>query len=86
MLYKSSRGYRPVASAPFPWQHGQRYELNLKVEGSKLVGWISNGPELIWDDEESPYLHGQIGLSNFGGCHTLFDGVALNPLEKIPTT
>ena len=86
VLYKNSRGYHPVASAPFRWQHSQKYELNLKVENQKLVGWITGGPELVWEDEEAPYLNGQIGLSNFGGCHTRFDSVALNPLGKISTT
>ena len=77
VLYKNSRGYQTVASAPFRWEHGQSYELNLKVEGSKLVGWITGGPELVWQDEESPYLHGQIGLSNFDGCHTRYESVTL---------
>ena len=86
VLYKNSHGYQPVASAPFPWEHGQSYELNLKVENQNLTGWITGGPELAWEDEESPYLNGQIGLSNYPGCHTRYESVALNPLGKISTT
>ena len=79
VLYKNDHGYQPVASTPFQWRHGQSYGLSLRVDGNRLVGSIGGGPELTWWDEETPYLNGQIGLSNFAGCHTRYDAVEIHP-------
>ncbi len=74
----NASGYCPLASAPFAWEQGQSYTLNLKVEGPALTGWVEGGPRLEWIDEERPYLSGQIGLGNFGGCHTRYDWVGVS--------
>lgn len=79
VMYKNDRGYRVVARVPFTWGHGQPYELELSGEGNRLSARIYGGPRIEWVDEDSPYLNGQIGLSNFGGCHTRFDQVAIRP-------
>ena len=75
VLYKNDGRYRTVAEAPFAWQPGQRYRLTLAVRGKRLEGSVENGPRLQWQDDETPYLQGQIGLSNFCGCHTAFEDV-----------
>ena len=75
VLYKNDGQYRPVAEAPFAWQAGRRYRLSLSARGVKLEGAVKDGPRLAWQDEEAPYLQGQIGLSNFTGCHTAYEDV-----------
>ena len=78
-LYKNDHGYTPVASAAFAWQHGQSYELALRVEGNRLHASATGGPELEWTDDgpdgTRPYLQGQIGVSNFAGCHTRYEAI-----------
>jgi ADP-ribosylglycohydrolase len=79
VLYKNHHGYQPVASAPFEWQHNQEYVLNIKAESNRFSAWVQDGPQLEWEDQNNPYLHGQIGLSNFEGCHTRFEKVSISP-------
>ncbi len=79
VLYKNDKGYQTVSEAPFAWDHHNSYELNLKVKGSHLSAWVSGGPGLEWRDDERPHLNGQIGLSNFPGCHTRYEQVSIFP-------
>ncbi|NOZ29960.1 MAG: ADP-ribosylglycohydrolase family protein [Chloroflexi bacterium] len=74
-LYKNLRGYRPLGSAAFGWKHGESYELHFTVEENRLTAWVTDGPQLTWSDDDDPYLKGQIGLSNFAGCHTRYEAV-----------
>jgi hypothetical protein len=79
ILYKNEQGYKPVAKVPFPWQHGATYRLSLAAQGNKLIALVQGGPTMEWTDEHNPYLAGQIGLSNFNGCHTRIEAVAITP-------
>lgn len=78
ILYKNNDGYTPVASAAFAWKHGQSYELAMQVEGNHLRAWVTGGPELSWTDPVAPFLRGQIGVSNFTGCHTRFEAIRVH--------
>ena len=78
VLYKNNGQYTPVAEAPFTWQHGRRYRLTLSAQGNRLEGSVENGPRLVWQDDEAPYLHGQIGLSNTTACHTAYEDVRIS--------
>jgi hypothetical protein len=64
-----------LAEAPFAWQHGHPYRLTLAATGNRLLGGVEGGPQLQWQDDEGPYIEGQIGLSNFAGCHTAYEDV-----------
>ena len=82
-LYKNEGGYHQVASAAFPWRHGESYTLTVKAKGTRLTAWAS-GPEgkssLEWADLGArPYLNGQIGLSTWHGSHTEFRSVFICP-------
>jgi len=77
-LYKKEKTYRLKATAPFAWRLGRRYDLWLEAAGDTLRGGVQGGPTLVWRDER-PYRHGQIGLSNFAGCHTAFQRVEVGP-------
>lgn len=79
-LYKNDRGYNLIDSIPLDWKHNQSCKLTLKVQAATLTGWIDDGPHLQWTDE-SPYNSGQIGLSNFSGCHTCYESVAVQPID-----
>lgn len=77
VLYKNEPGapYRPLAEAPLPWRHGEPYELFLEADRGCLLAGVNGGPQLEWEDSDRPYGHGQIGLSNFAGCHTRYEEV-----------
>lgn len=78
VVYKNRGEYHPVAGVSFPWRHGQSYRLTVVAVGSRLRVWVDDAPLLAWTDADAPYLHGQIGLSNFAGCHTRFERVEVS--------
>jgi ADP-ribosylglycohydrolase len=80
VLYKKAGGYRPVAEAPFEWALGRSYEIVVVARGSHLEVALDGAPLLSWRDEDAPYLRGQIGLSNFAGCRTAYEEVAVSPV------
>jgi len=77
-LYKNAQGYRPMATVPFAWEHGRSYEISVTAQGNCLTVQVGGETLLTWADEGSPYLHGQIGLSNFAGCHTRYEDVHIH--------
>ncbi len=81
VLYKNAGGYRPVAEADCPWEHGQRYRLEVEATGAEIAAAVNGRPLLRWLDRETPYLHGQVGLSVFGGCHAVYERVAVTCRE-----
>ncbi|MCG2767476.1 MAG: hypothetical protein L6435_03740, partial [Anaerolineae bacterium] len=77
-LYKNAQGYRPVASVPLAWEHGRSYKISVIAQGNCLTVQVGGETLLAWADEDSPYIHGQIGLSNFAGCHTRYEDVQIH--------
>ena len=78
VLYKNQRGYRPLAGAFLAWQHGRRYTLSLAAKGNHLLASVDGRVVLEWVDTDRPYLGGQVGLSNFQGCHTRYEHVRVD--------
>ncbi|MBN8638718.1 MAG: hypothetical protein J0M07_25615, partial [Anaerolineae bacterium] len=80
-LYKKQKIYRMVVSAPFVWSCGQGYKLSILAWGNHVyaTATASDGTEqtIEWQDRDSPYLNGQIGLSTWHGSHTRFTSVYL---------
>lgn len=81
-LYKNHRGYQPQASASFAWTPNETYELHLKVAGEQVEGWVTDGPRLTWQDPDTPFRHGQIGLANFPACHTRYEWLMVEGREN----
>jgi hypothetical protein len=77
-LYKNDRGYQPVASVDFQWHLHETYSLALTARGSRLLAQVNGEPVMEWVDEEAPFLWGQIGLSNFAGCHTRYEYIEIS--------
>jgi hypothetical protein len=77
VIYKNAGGYVEVAEASFPWQHGQRYRLRVQAQGPALTASVNDQAEVRWADPGPGLLRGQIGLSNFAGCHTRFEGLSV---------
>lgn len=80
-LHKNTGGYHEVASAHFPWAHGQRVRLTVTAIGEEFVIAADDQPILRWRDADAPYLNGQIGLGNGAGCHTRFERVVVEGIE-----
>lgn len=81
-LYRKDGAYQQVAAAPFAWQHGKAYHLQVQAQGALLTATVTDGDQtaaLRWTDDAAPYLHGQIGLSTWYGSHTRYLKVAVSP-------
>jgi ADP-ribosylglycohydrolase len=79
-LYKNEKGYRLITQVPFQWSHGASYTLWVQASRNRIQGGVidaaSGAIQLIdWHDDDHPYLNGQIGLSNFAGCHTRYESI-----------
>ncbi|MBP8125007.1 MAG: ADP-ribosylglycohydrolase family protein [Caldilineaceae bacterium] len=77
-LYKKTGAYREIAGATFAWRHGQRYRFQVLLNGPEISVVVDGRPLILWTDTDAPYLHGQIGLSTFGGSHTRYERVAVS--------
>ncbi len=74
-LYKKTRKNQAVASAAFVWRMGESVRLKLTVRGNRLIAEVDGCGQhqrLAWNDDESPYLNGQIGLACWHGSHTAY--------------
>lgn len=80
-IVKNCCGYSVVSSCPFDWKHGQDYKLEVKVQGSTITAKCDD-KELIFKDEESPYLSGQIGLAVRNGSRMTVKSIKVEPLKK----
>ena len=77
LLKKQDGDLKEMASIPFDWELEQSYQIEVLTEGNvfnmKLKDTI-----LTWEDKDSPYLHGQVGLLSGAGCHTCFEKLQLS--------
>lgn len=82
VLYKKNETHRLVAAAPFAWTHGEVYRLRIATASDQLTATATapDGTEqaIIWRDDNTPYLHGQIGFSVWDGGHTAFRWVKVH--------
>ncbi len=82
VLYKKEDGlYVEKASQPFNWSADGIYQINIAVEGNRIMVKILDQeiPVISWVDETDPYLTGMIGLTNFSGCHTAYETITVEP-------
>ncbi len=81
-LYKKAGGYTRLKTLQFGWRHGETYCLSLRAEDTMLIGVIiaSDGrtQTLSYQDDDAPYLHGQIGVSTWQGGHSAFRRVRVH--------
>ncbi len=82
MIYKNSGGYVEVASMPYPWRHGNRYEITVTAVGDLITVTTADGSELVWRDERAPYLAGMIGLSTFAGSHSCCTDLHVTGIDR----
>jgi len=85
VLYKNQGKYMPVASIAFTWEYGRAYEFTITVWRNRLTLSVGGRPLLTWEDHDNPYLRGQIGFSNFAGCHTRYEKATIKGVDDIAT-
>jgi len=73
-------GYETVASAPFPWELQRTHALAVEVEGSRMSGFVDGEQVLQWEDTDSPWEAGCVGLGLVNG-RTVFTRAMLRPIE-----
>jgi ADP-ribosylglycohydrolase len=83
-LYKKNRDYQVVQSTELQWEHGQRYQLSVSVDGNKFDATVEGSgvsATLSWVDD-TPLLNGQIGLGTWYGSHTAYHSLEVSSVEK----
>jgi ADP-ribosylglycohydrolase len=82
-LYKKDRSYEPVATAAFAWQHGEIYQLTVRVQSNQLEAIVQGQNQsvtLTWQDDSSAYQTGQVGLGTWHNSHSAYHSLAVRPL------
>ncbi|NGP45702.1 hypothetical protein G4V62_12325 [Bacillaceae bacterium SIJ1] len=69
-LYKNDVGYQVLANEDYEWQVGKKYLLKVRAIDQEFTVYVNDERILQFTDNDSPYLTGQIGFSNFHGSHT----------------
>jgi len=81
VLLKNSRsGLQPLAEAPFAWQAGRKYTIEVCAEGGRITASVQ-GITLTAVDDARQYLTGSIGLAVRGGSHLCCTGIEVRPLK-----
>ena len=68
-LLKNENGYRTLAETAFKWDHGQEYKISVHVKADMLTVAVDDCTRLSFQDTDSPYMEGAIGLSVQNGSH-----------------
>lgn len=71
-LYKNENGYRRLASVDFNWKLDNSYNIQVEANENRYRIFVDNQFVLTYEDQDSPYLTGQIGFSNLNASHTHF--------------
>jgi hypothetical protein len=69
-LLKNDHGYRELASANYPWLLDQSYLIAVEARENRFIISVDGKALLETEDNENPYLSGQIGVCNSHGSHT----------------
>ncbi|MFC3746932.1 ADP-ribosylglycohydrolase family protein [Paenibacillus sp. GCM10012306] len=72
-LYKNNNGYTELAAVDFPWVIDQSYQIGVEAIGNRFSIFANGDKILEFEDEESPYLTGQIGFANFQASRTEYE-------------
>ena len=77
---KNGQGYREVASASLPWELQRTYTLAVEVKGNQMTGLVDGRQVLQWEDVESPWKAGCVGLGLRNG-RTMYYRASLQPVD-----
>lgn len=69
VLYKNVNGYTALKSIDFHWTIGNEYTFKVEVKSNKITVSSNDTALLIYEDNDNPYLKGQIGVSLQNGSH-----------------
>ncbi|MEA4893782.1 MAG: ADP-ribosylglycohydrolase family protein [Oscillospiraceae bacterium] len=80
ILKNTRRGLQRLSEAPFDWQKGTEYTIEVIAEGSRITARVKD-VTLIVVDKERPYLEGFIGLAVRDGSHLCSTRIEVCPIK-----
>ncbi|SFM38786.1 ADP-ribosylglycohydrolase [Paenibacillus sp. 1_12] len=69
-FYKNENGYKELAASELKWEHDRNYRISVEAVGNRFTVSVDGQRVLQVEDNDNPYISGQVGLSNYGGSHT----------------
>lgn len=79
VLDKNLNGYCRLCEAPFRWEPGKAYRIEVTARGEQLTVSVDGEPLLACADTDRPILRGGVGVSVSGGSHARFGGLCVRP-------
>ena len=77
---QNSAGWQRLKTVPFAWRLNEEIPLNVRAENNRFSVFSSGSLLLDFQDENHPYLNGQIGFGVANGSRCLFGDTAVRPL------
>lgn len=82
-ILKNDNGYRVLKETVYSWEAGQEYTIRVTVKDRRIRAVINQKCVLEYtDNDETPYLTGQIGMSVGMGGHTQYRRIRIEPCEE----
>lgn len=72
VLYKNDNGYSELKAVDFKWDLGEKYTFKIEVRENKISVSCNDKVLISYEDNDNPYLYGQIGASVMKGSHCHF--------------
>jgi ADP-ribosylglycohydrolase len=69
-LYKNDNGYRVLSETDYTWDMGNEAVITVRAENNRFQIAVDGVSQLMYTDEDHPYLTGMVGFSNDVGSHT----------------
>lgn len=70
VLYKNDNGYTELTAVDLDWSVDTEYRIGVKANGNQFEISVDGVTEIVYIDEDNPYLNGMVGFANRGGSHT----------------
>lgn len=80
-LYKNENGYQVLKSNDFEWTYDKVYVLRVEAVSNHFKVFVDDQFVFDYVDENTPYLNGQVGFSNFESSHTHYQSYRVQSLS-----
>ena len=79
VLYKNNNGYKELKTIDFVWTFDKEYTLKVDAKDNNIVVSSNDRILIVYEDNNNPYLRGQIGVSVQNGSHCHYKDFKIVP-------
>ncbi|MFF2090523.1 ADP-ribosylglycohydrolase family protein [Paenibacillus sp. NPDC058174] len=76
-LLKNDNGYTILCETDLPWKAEEGCRISVTVIGNQIVIEHKGAEVIRYEDDDRPYLSGQVGFATMNGSHTHYNGFSI---------